>query len=444
MDDVDVIDLGEAGWTIEDLRRPLPRHWRRVIALAVVAALSLTLGASERPVKFGPLWTADGQAMAVGPRTVYTMTVDGTTLEAREPRTGHVRWSVAGLGAIADVRDYGRGIVAVSRMSLGGPSSGTIMLLDADTGLTVGTAPGQLTAVVADGSVLVALQMVGGCSTGVCANIAGLSGRDGAPLWSLPYEPDSAWLWGVGDPALAAIRSDGEVRRYDLSTGRVTITWRADWQGFDAVGAARNGELFLSSAGDLVGQRVTDAGTVVRSVSPRPANDWTFVIPAPSKSRSRYQTGTLGCQSWICVVIVDDTFIVLDPVDGHVVVSASSWIYPFGRLPLLAQYEADRTTGTVTSLSLVDPETGAVRSVLHGEVTEVWDSPGDEQLVMIHPSGVPVANILAVAADGATRLVGTIASSLYCWAASEILLCFPMSRDGSKPPAVLTAWPMPR
>jgi hypothetical protein len=443
--DVDVIDLGEARWTPDTLRRHLPSKWRQVVALALVAAVSLTMGASVPPAGHGPLWTTTGQVLATGPRTVYTMPeLDRVgyrpgTLEAREPRTGRVRWSVPALGAIMEVRDYGRGVtVAVSTMDAGGPTEGTIILFDTDTGQRVGTAPGQLVKVVGDGSVLVAVETAGGdCLNGWCLNVAGFSARDGRQLWVLPYAQGSAWLWGGGDHALASIRSDGEVRWYDLVTGALTTTWRLDWRGFDAVGAVAEAKLLLDATGGLVELRPTGAGTAVSSVSPGAADNWTFVVPASSD-----QVSAATCDPWICV-ITGETFTILDPFDGHVVASASSWITAFGRLPLVAEYEADRAEGIVTSVRLIDIETGAVRSVLRGNVTEIADSPGEEQLVTISLPGARVTDIVAVAADGAARVVGTIEPDLYCRAAPEILLCMPLSSRGTEG-GLITAWPMPR
>jgi hypothetical protein len=437
VDNADVIDLGEARWTVDDLPRPSPREWRRVITLAVVAALSLTLGASGPLVDRGPLWTAPGRVFyALGARTVYTWTQDGT-LEAREPRTGQVRWSVARLGRIDESWETGRGTVVVDSTIPGGPMGGTITLLDADTGRQVAAVTGQLATVVDHGRVLVVLEPAGVCSDWWCTDVAAFSTRDLESLWRLPYERDSAWSWGVGDAVVASIRSNGEVRSYDLITGAVTTTFRVDWQGVDAVSAANERNLFLSPTGGVVWMRATAAGTEVSSSSARPEGDWVFAIPAP-----RDQVAALDCEPWICV-ISPGTRTVLDPYDGRTVASSSSWILPLGRLPFLAESEFDPTSGTTTSVTLIDPVTGAVKTVLHGDVSEIPNSPGPEQLVTVHPPGALVADIVAVASDGTTRVVGTIDASLGCQATSEILVCAPTSRDGKPPPSVITAWPLP-
>lgn len=453
--DVIEIDLGDRDWSADRAaRRPDRRLPRPVAALVVVAVVAAGMVAADRgrPLVDVPLWTVEGDAVAItadlvllyrGPRPVAG---SGEPLTAISAVTGTQLWQVRTERPITAVSPVGGGLLGLRAGDYSGtvPDS-VVYVVDPADGTLVSTIAGEDVAGTPGNNVVVFFQPPTAGAAACrpedpCGDLAGYDVRTGTEVWRLPYQPGVRPLWG-GTQSLGLLDERGNVAMHDLTTARVTAE-RAipGWNRGGDTTVPRRDWVALVDGVLLHAQPVAAADIRVTGIDISTGATWSTVVPAMASD----SPATSECGPLICVLGAGRTAII-EPATGRVLDVVPAWLSDLGVGELLAWTEDDGIIPNART-RIYDPRRRAVINELPGAIVASLPVDATRALILIDASRDRPTDVYAIEPDGSLHIIITIPSVGYCATAADHLVCLYGGPNdvGPATPLAVSGWRVPR
>ena len=472
--DARVIDLGHGDWSGDDLP-PRPR-WRMPTWVAVLLAMAAVLAGlvtsgPPRPDVDGPLWTADGEVRNVIDGRVYlapwpdygsTTPPKSPTLVVRDVRTGAVLWRYEPDRSLQSVADLGAGLVGLTEATIGSLQADAVTrVVDAATGTTIGTVPGEPMGMVPGTGVVIFQQPLQGATRerchqdSFCADVVGINVRTGVDVWRQPARVDAEPMFGWDQRGLTTfglLDESGRVTQLDLATGRVLhVRDVPGWQGGAPAQYTTSGRLSLVD--DYLIEQVRDVDDVGinRSITYSAlalVDGRTWSLPLPAGTAADAGPAYLAaCGRWICA-FHERKSTIIDPETGRVMAERETWVTDLG-YPGIIGWSVARDTFNPTAgpsgLMLFDPVRGVTTGHVPGEANQVLARPGSRTLAIVNRPPPLGYDIYAIDPSGTVTLITTIGRVGFCFPSQDLLVC---SLDdpngvGGRSPQGVSVWSLP-